>query len=381
MSLRPGQGAVPPEAHEPPRVLHDEARGIFVVRGAREVEAVLRDDTRFSAGTLGVDSFELRAPGDAAPLAARDTLLASDAPVHPHLRRQLGAAFSTRNVARLETTARAEFDAVMAVSSPRGTCDVIDDVCVPVGVAVMTSLLGLDEARRADVARWMRVCALCNAQSRPPWLRASFEDMVHELSEALASLPVTTEPGLLASLVAARQRGELQAAQVLDLTVTVMKGAADTTCLLVGNALVAAQRAAGEGPPAPRSAEALTLLLEASLRQDAPVQLTVREAVEEVCLAGVEIPKGARLLLRLGATGRDACPVSPNEGAARAPRHGLAFGAGSHRCPGAGLAMMQARVILEGLWRTPGVFHVDVRAMEPHGLAALRGPRHLPLRW
>ncbi|RYZ39534.1 MAG: cytochrome P450 [Myxococcaceae bacterium] len=227
----------------------------------------------------------------------------------------------------------------------------------------------------------MRVCALCNAQSRPPWLLASFEDMLRELSEALASLPVTTEPGLLASLVAARQRGELQAAQVLDLAVTVMKGAADTTCLLVGNALVAAQREAGEDPTAPRSAEALTHLLEASLRQDAPVQLTVREAVEKVCLAGVGIPKGARLLLRLGATGRDTCSMSSGESASRAPRHGLAFGAGSHRCPGAGLAMMQARVILEGLWRTPGVFHVDVRAMEPHGLAALRGPRHLPLRW
>jgi cytochrome P450 len=352
-----------------PNVVHDETHGIFVVADAREVEAVLRDDARFSAGTLGQDSFELRAPGDAAPLPARDTLLASDSPVHPQLRRQLGAAFSARSVARLEATARAETEVLLMVLWPFRTCDVIDDVCVPVGVAVMTALLGLEANRRPDVARWMRVCALCNAQSRPPWLKDSFEDMLRELSHTLASLPVTEEPGLLASLVAARERGELQPAQVLDLAVTVMKGAADTTCLMVGNALLAAQREAREGRPPPRDGEALTLLLESSLRRDAPVQLTVREALEDVWLSGVRIPKGARLLLRLGAASSGG------------QKHGLAFGAGGHRCPGAGLAMMQARVILEALWRMPGGFRVDADAMQPHGLAALRGPRHLPLRW
>lgn len=99
--------------------------------------------------------------------------------------------------------------------------------------------------------------------------------------------------------------------------------------------------------------------VEEVLRRDPPVSTWRRVTAEPVTLSGVDVPAGAPLLLMLAGSGSDPevfaeperfCPARPN-----ARRH-LAFGFGRHFCLGAGLARLEAEVVLrETARRFPGL--------------------------
>ncbi|MBB5955611.1 cytochrome P450 [Saccharothrix tamanrassetensis] len=91
------------------------------------------------------------------------------------------------------------------------------------------------------------------------------------------------------------------------------------------------------------------LVVEEVLRRDPPVNTWRRIAAEPVTISGVDVPAGAQLLLMLAGAGSDPevfpdperlCPARPN-----ARKH-LAFGFGRHFCLGAGLARLEAEVVL-----------------------------------
>ncbi|NUT97464.1 MAG: cytochrome P450 [Saccharothrix sp.] len=118
--------------------------------------------------------------------------------------------------------------------------------------------------------------------------------------------------------------------------------------------------------------------VEEVLRRDPPVNTWRRVAARDVTISGVAVPKGAQLLLMLAGTGSDPevfdeperlCPMRPN-----ARKH-LAFGFGRHFCLGAGLARLEAEVVLrEAFDRFP---HLRLASTEPPpmlGLLSFRAP-------
>jgi cytochrome P450 len=94
--------------------------------------------------------------------------------------------------------------------------------------------------------------------------------------------------------------------------------------------------------------------LEESLRHDAPVQRTTRLCTRDAEIRGVDIREGEWVEMGIGSANRDEAVYSDVD-AFRLdrpdPRGHLAFGAGSHVCPGATLARLEGqtavRVLLE----------------------------------
>ena len=84
--------------------------------------------------------------------------------------------------------------------------------------------------------------------------------------------------------------------------------------------------------------------IEETLRFESPVQGLVRQTMRDVELGGVAIPKGAVVVVRYGAANRDparfACPHRFDIARRNAGGH-MAFGAGTHFCPGATLARQE----------------------------------------
>ncbi|MBK7950717.1 MAG: cytochrome P450 [Deltaproteobacteria bacterium] len=113
--------------------------------------------------------------------------------------------------------------------------------------------------------------------------------------------------------------------------------------------------------------EQIPLYLEESLRHDAPVQRTTRIATRDVEIGGVLIKQGETVEMGIGSANRDeAQHEAPAEFRLDRsdPRGHLAFGAGSHVCPGAMLARLEGatavRVLLDrakALERVPGVIY------------------------
>lgn len=118
--------------------------------------------------------------------------------------------------------------------------------------------------------------------------------------------------------------------------------------------------------------------VEEVLRRDAPVNTWRRIAAEPVTLSGVDVPAGAPLLLMLAGSGSDPevfpeperfCPARPN-----ARKH-LAFGYGRHFCLGAGLARLEAEVVLrETARRFPGLRLASAEPPPMLGLLSFRAP-------
>lgn len=336
------------------------------VSGYAEVMTVLRDGRRYSAAALGVGQHEVRSPEDGSPLPIGQTLLTSDAPEHTRLRRFLEPSLGRAHLPRYERTARLAAEDCVARARPQGRCEVMGSVCSPVGAAVLSAVFGGGAQSADDVARWMRVYSACNARTPNERTQAELERTGREIWEA-AWRSATDDVGVMPSLAAAHRRGELDAARVVDLCGTLVQGGADTTKHLVGNALLSLH-AHPELRAAPRP-EGIAALLEECLRREAPVQMTLRCTTEPVELGGISLPAGARLLVLLGAANRDP----------RANARHASFGAGAHRCPGAAIARIQARVILEALLFELRDVRVDIASVSLAEPAALRGPERLEI--
>jgi cytochrome P450 len=131
--------------------------------------------------------------------------------------------------------------------------------------------------------------------------------------------------------------------------------------------------------------------VEELLRYEPPVHILVRQALDDIDVAGTSIPVGARISLVLAAGSRDPDHVhdpdrfdpdrhdlqrvdfSPGES-----QH-LGFGGGVHFCFGAPLARLETQIALTELARrleNPRLL-ADPPPYRPN--AVLRGPRHLPV--
>ncbi|XVS63154.1 cytochrome P450 [Actinosynnema sp. CA-299493] len=118
--------------------------------------------------------------------------------------------------------------------------------------------------------------------------------------------------------------------------------------------------------------------VEEVLRRDPPVSTWRRITAEPVTLSGVDVPAGEPLLLMLAGSGSDPgvfaeperfCPARPD-----ARKH-LAFGFGRHFCLGAGLARLEAEVVLrETARRFPDLRLASTGPPPMLGLLSFRAP-------
>ena len=110
-----------------------------------------------------------------------------------------------------------------------------------------------------------------------------------------------------------------------------------------------------------------------------------RLATRDVVIGGVDVPAGARLLLSLGGSNRDAArfrdPDNFDIARSNARQH-VSFGKGSHYCLGASLARTEVQAVIEELARlTPHVALVPDQHLSFHPNVTFRGPQQLWLSW
>jgi len=120
------------------------------------------------------------------------------------------------------------------------------------------------------------------------------------------------------------------------------------------------------------------------LRFDSPVQMTSRFAYEDCHIGGKDVPRGAMMLLLLGAANRDpgVFPEPQRFDVRRENAHAnIAFGAGIHYCLGAPLARVEGEVAFAALLsRLPRLALAGgAPPLEWRENVVLRGLRALPV--
>lgn len=282
-------------------------------------------------------------------------------PDHGRLRRLLAGTFSVRRMAQLRDhvaeIADQYLDAMAGAGADGGTVDLIETLALPLPVAVISEMVGVegpDQARFSVIARqFFNVIDLSVTEQE----RRLGGDAASEMRDYLlrAALDRRRHPrGDIASeLAAAWDAGVINDEELLAVLVFLFSAGFATTAALIGNATVELLRQPALADALRVDQSLASVVVEESLRHEPPTQIDPRVTIRNTSLGGVELPQGQFVLVLLGAGNRDPrrFPDPDRFDITRPDRQVLSFGGGIHRCLGAPLARLEATVVLPMLVR------------------------------
>jgi len=354
--------------------------------------ALLRDPRFSAAGPIGA----LREPGipDAfrrLGLILDDMMLLKDEPDHGRLRRLVREAFTPRVVERLRPRVeRIVRDLLDAAFDKRGSSarhmDVIADLATPLPVIVIARLLGVPIDDLVRFKRWSDdIAVVLDGSVRAaglPRAAASAAQLGDYLRDIVAQRRLDPQRDLISAMLAPRdEQDALSDDELVANCILILIAGHETTTNLIGNGTLAflehpeqlARLAADPGLVAGA--------VEECLRYDSPVQLTSRQAREDLDLCGLPVAAGTEVSVIFGAAHRDPRQFAEPDrfDIARPGCAHLAFGHGAHFCLGASLARLEGEVIFGALARRMPALALAGEAPPRRPGLVLRGLRALPV--
>lgn len=321
-------------------VRFEEASGMWVVRDPRLVRSVLADPESFSP-TNALTAFHplggralriLASAGFAVPPTLANNATAS----HRTIRRAVARFFTPARVRAVEPLTRRLIrsrvaDVRSALDDGRQV-DLVEKLARDLPALVLLDLLRLDDLDIRALKRWSADSLELfwgtpqpAAQERLATSAAEFYTMLRKRTVAARRSPSDDLIGCLAALGLAER-------EICGAAYFVLVAGHETTSYLIATALY---RLLGEPVRwrlVGRSHEHARRAVEEVLAEESSVPTWRRMSTRDTVLGGVRIAAEDPLLLRLSGIGGSG---------------DLAFGVGPHRCLGAALARMEARVALQ----------------------------------
>ncbi|NUP52000.1 MAG: cytochrome P450 [Catenulispora sp.] len=319
------------------------------------------------------------------------SILRADPPDHGRMRSLISQVFTPRRIATLRPAVERAVDELLDRSAALGAggrpVDFMDAFAFPLPVTVICELLGVPDAGRA---RFRPLAAdLTEALELTDSLSQAAEAAARELAEVFAALiaerRASPADDLIGALVAARDAddGSLSDSELLANLILLLVAGFETTTGLLGAGV--AELLADPGLlTALRSGHvAVTGFIEEVLRIESPVQVTTRVARRDgLTIAGTPVPRGAQVILLIGAANRDPAryPEPDRFDPRRTDVKPLSFGAGAHVCLGNALARIEAEIAFARLAaRFPGLAADPDASPTRRDRLVLRGYETLPI--
>ena len=361
----------PISRHEPPEDilgLPDQGRmSYWAIVRYEDVRRISREPQTFCSGQ-GTQF------ADAPPefLEASMSFLAMDAPRHTKLRGLVSAAFTPRQVARIEDGIRVNARRIVDEAAPSGGGDFVELVAKRLPLITISDMIGVPEADRERVVAAADLLVTASDPEtfgdRPPievlgealWILTSFA------TELAAHRERNPGEDLMTALVQAEVDGDrLTHPEIAAFFVLLSVAGNDTTRHTTSHAMRALtvhpdQRALlledldGRIPTA----------VEEFVRWASPVLSFRRTTTREVDLHGERLPEGEKVVLFYHSANRDqdAFEAPWRFDVTRDPNRHVGFGGGGpHYCLGASLARTQLRSIFGELLRVMP----DIQAEQP----------------
>ncbi|WP_299534463.1 cytochrome P450 [uncultured Streptomyces sp.] len=336
-----------------PTTLPDGSEGWLVTRYP-DVRQVLGDG-RFTRA-------ELHAPDGPGPVGTSglvsdpDLVFNQDGPAHLRLRRTLRRAFTPRAVARWQPWIASIVDELLAeLARWEGRADIVAEFALPLPVAVISRLMGLDPSVRERLRHWTEYAFTDGSlpQEEVDAALAEFLDFGARLLERRRR-----EPGddLVSSLVlAADEEGAIPESQLVSLVCGLVVGGHDSTMTMLSNALLYLLDERPDAWPLIGADEEAAGVVADRLLHLIPLgddRGSTRRASVDVEVGGVVVPAGAVVVADCGTANRDPAVFRtghPDDLFAPLEAPTLSFGAGPHYCLGAWLARLELRLALHRL--------------------------------
>ncbi|MFI5498424.1 cytochrome P450 [Nocardia asteroides] len=317
-----------------------------------------------------------------------------DPPEHGRYRKLVAKAFTPALVGAMAPVAGAVVDSLVDAAVARGELDVLEDLAVPLAVAmVAVRLLGADAADGDSFRAWQ--LAIARGSDPDSWLGP--DDITARTDAALACMghfarligEKKRRPGtdLLSELVAASVDGEvLTEPEVIGISLLLLVAGMETSINLIGNGMLALLRHPDQLALLRARPELVGPAIDEMLRYDAPTQFTIRVALADTQVGEHTFRRGDGVVVLTGSANRDervyrdadTFDITRFTGN-RPPRKHLGFSLGIHYCVGAPLARLEAEAAIRTLLdRAPELALADA-PIEYRSSLIHRGIRHLPV--
>ena len=347
------------EPHAAYRKLRDECpvhRGVgydgameVVISRYDDVCSALRHPEVFSSSAEAVSI------GQEQPLIP----LQVDPPDHLKYRRLLDPQFSPKRMAALETGAREFVNRLIDGFADRGSCDFHEEFATPLPSTIFLLLMGLPHDDLPIFLQWRDNTVRPDVEPGDFDGAARIRDQTgHEITEyfdrAIEARRADPDDALLSRLVHADIEGRpLSREELLGTCHLLILGGLDTVTATLDCSIAYLAQHPEIRRQLVQQPELTGAAVEELLRWESPVQMVARIVKEDSSIGGVEVKKGDRVTVLIGAADGDEreFPDADTVSFTRHANRHVAFGGGPHRCLGSHLARLELRVALEEFHR------------------------------
>jgi cytochrome P450 len=287
----------------------------------------------------------------------RETLLSLEGEDHSRIRRLLMPAFRNKAIAAMAPRFQALAHELVDGFVDRGEVEFIEEFAEPYAARIICQLLGLPEDHWAQVAHWaddLGASFSIDVGNQVPRIEVALEGLRGYVDDVITDRQDRPRDDLVTTLVRAvdddgdrLSRHELQVALVF-----LAFAGMETTRNQLGLALQTLLRHPDQWRLLAERPDLGGNAVEEVMRVNPTVTWVTREALEDLDLHGLRIPKGGIVQTFSHAAGTDPRAM-PDPGfditAVRPPHHG--FGAGIHHCLGHFVARTDMAVALPLLAR------------------------------
>lgn len=294
------------------------------------------------------------------------SMLTSDPPDHTRLRSAVNRFFTPRAVRGIQGRVAAIVDSALAPLLEGAPIELMTELAYPIPLAVIAELfdVGLEGAEllSAETPMLARGLELEPTPAEREAIAAAAMTIMLFLVPIVAQRKLDPGEDLLSAMIHPPDGGTaLETDEIITMCLLLLAAGHETTANLIGNGALALFERPDQLDWLSRNPEHSLQAVDELLRYDSPVQVASRVARNDLDLGGVEIHKGQRAIVVLGAANRDPAhyPDPDRLDLARSGASHLAFGIGPHFCVGAGLARLEAqetfvRLAQSGLRPKPG---------------------------
>jgi cytochrome P450 len=311
------------------------------------------------------------------------SFLAMDPPQHGRMRGLVSRGFTPRRVADMEDRIRALTVAHLDACLETGSFDFVSDLAGKLPMDVISEMLGVPEADRADLRTKsdLLVHREEGMTDVPPAGVAAALDLVVYYADLIADRRANPGDDLVSALCTAEIDGDrLTDDEITGFLFLMVVAGNETTTKLLAHAWYWAWRNPDERAKAFDDPTRIHDWVEETLRYDTSSQMLARVTRTQVELHGQVLPPGERVLLLVGAANRDPRAFGePDRYDLDRDTSGIvSFGFGRHFCLGASLARLETRVVLEELVRRVRTYDIDAAGARRVHSVNVRGFDLLP---
>lgn len=374
-----------------------ENRPVFYHEALDQWFAFRHEDvsTLFSDPRMSAD--RMKGFVDAAPEGVREDLrkvapylemfvLMNDEPDHARLRKFLHRGFNAEAIRGLRGQIQQIADELLDRVQDTGRLDVSADYAFLLPAYVLSDFLGFPEKDRGRVVQWsvdfigfFNVVPI-TVQTTRDMVRSATE-MISYTKELLAERRERPREDFL-GLLANADPAEISEEEVVANAMLLLLAGHVAPRNLIGNVVYLLLTHPGQLAMLKEDPSLLNGAIEETLRYEPPVTLIPRIALEDIEIEGETIQAGKIVQLSIASANRDPSrfPNPDHFDITKKRGPSLSFGHGPHGCLGALLAMEEAKISLETLFRRMPNLHLDgTRDIEWYRNAANRGPESLPV--